>query len=151
MTKSTITKIWVAGLIVIVAGLAIGGTSLGLMLANAGHWDPVPGTNSWNFVPTLDSYFWTTLAFTITGFTAAAAGLIVQLVAWVGAVVNTSRLTDKTWFMVVLVGGLIGFAMAPVGFAAMVAYLIAGPDEHATGVLQPPRQESWPATMAPTS
>lgn len=50
----------------------------------------------------------------------AALGLVV---AWIGAVLNTANLADKTWFIVVLVGGLLG-----VGFLVTVAYVIAGPD-----------------------
>ena len=52
---------------------------------------------------------------------AAAVG---QLVAWVGAVLNTAQLEDKTWFLVLLVSGLLS-----VGFVAMIAYLVAGPDD----------------------
>ena len=48
---------------------------------------------------------------------------IAQFVAWLGAVLNTSRLEDKTWFIVLLVTGLLSF-----GFVAMIVYLIAGPD-----------------------
>jgi hypothetical protein len=44
-------------------------------------------------------------------------------VAWIGAVLNTANLSDKTWFVVLLVVGLLGFA-----FIATIAYVIAGPD-----------------------
>ncbi len=128
MKKSTITKTWIAGLVVLVVGLIIGGISLGLLLAKGGYWVQVPGTTSWNFHPRTDSYFWTTLTWVIAGFSIAAIGGIVQLVAWVGAVANTSVLQDRTWFLLLLIGGLIGFGFAPVGFAVVVAYLIAGPD-----------------------
>ena len=47
--------------------------------------------------------------------------------AWIGAVVNTSRLEDKTWFVVLLVLGLLSF-----GFIAMLVYILAGPDGTAT-------------------
>lgn len=51
-----------------------------------------------------------------------------QLAAWIGTLVNTYRLEDKTWFAVVLAGGMLGLAFGLLGFATMVAYLIAGPD-----------------------
>jgi hypothetical protein len=111
-------------------GLIIGGVSLGLMLANSGQWvqDPyVP--NNWNFYPTLNSYFWTTLSIAIVGGLIVAAGLIVQLVAWVGALVNTYHLVDKLWFVVLLVGGLVGISFIPIGWAVMIAYIIAQPQE----------------------
>ena len=52
------------------------------------------------------------------------AAAITQFVAWIGAVLNTARLEDKTWFIVLLVTGLLSF-----GFIAMIAYLLAGPDD----------------------
>jgi hypothetical protein len=111
-------------------GLIVGGVSLGLMLANGGQWvqDPYV-SNNWNFYPTLNSYFWTTLSFAVIGSLVVAAGLVVQLVAWVGALVNTYRLADKLWFVVLLVGGLLGISFIPVGWAVMIAYIIAQPAE----------------------
>ena len=43
---------------------------------------------------------------------------------WVGAVVNTAGLKDKTWFTILLVKGLLSL-----GFIAMIIYLIAGPGD----------------------
>jgi hypothetical protein len=40
----------------------------------------------------------------------------VQLAAWIGTLVNTYRLEDKTWFAVVLAGGLLGLAFGLLGF-----------------------------------
>lgn len=60
---------------------------------------------------------------------------VVELVAWVGAVLNTYRLADRTWFVVLLAGGLLGIGSGLIGFAVMVAYLIAGPD--GTGIEAP--------------
>jgi hypothetical protein len=109
-------------------GLIIGGISLGLMLANGGQWvRDAYVANNWSFYPTLNSYFWTTLSFTIVGGLIVAAGLVVQLVAWVGALVNTYHLVDKLWFVVLLVGGLVGISFIPVGWAVMIAYIVAQP------------------------
>jgi len=44
-------------------------------------------------------------------------------VSWIGALLNTIQLEDKTWFVLLLVLGLFSF-----GFVAMIAYVIAGPD-----------------------
>jgi hypothetical protein len=49
--------------------------------------------------------------------------MLLGLIAWIGALVNTYQLEDKTWFLVLLVLGLWSF-----GFVAMVAYVVAGPD-----------------------
>ena len=155
MTKSTITKTWIAGLIVIVAGLFVGGISLALMLAYGGTFQPAPSGTGQDFVPSMDGTFWTAVSFMILGFTAVAAGGIVQLVAWIGAMVNTYPLQDKTWFVVLLVGGLLGFAFGLVGFAVMVAYLIAGPDGAAIREPRPqiptPTPAPQPRELAPSS
>jgi hypothetical protein len=129
---------WMAGLIVLVVGLVVGGVSLGLMLANGGTWTPAPTGNGSDFVPTINGFFWTTVGFMIVGFTVAAAGGIVQLAAWIGALVNTYQLEDKAWFIALLAGGLLGLAFGLIGFAAMVAYLVAGPDGMPTRRLQAP-------------
>ena len=50
-------------------------------------------------------------------------GTIAGVVSWIGALLNTARLDDKTWFVVLLVLGIWSF-----GFVAMVAYVVAGPD-----------------------
>lgn len=151
MTKTAISKIWIAGLIAIVAGLIVGGVSLGLMLANGGHYIPAANGNGYDFIPRLDGYFWSTVSFMIGGFTVVAAGGIAQLVAWIGALVNTYPLADRTWFVVLLAGGLIGMAFGLVQFAVMIAYIIAGPDGAHARQPQFPTQAQSPqsSTLAP--
>ena len=154
MTKNTITSIWIAGLIVLVAGLVLGGIGLGLMLAYGGHYIPSRIGSGYDFVPRVDGYFWTTIILMIVGFGGAAVGATVQLAAWIGALVNTYPLQDRTWFIVLLAGGVIGLAFSLVGFAAMVAYIVGGPDGAA---VQSPRATTpappaqHPATLVPTS
>ena len=53
--------------------------------------------------------------------------------SWIGALLNTWRLDSKTWFAVLLLLGIFNL-----GFFAMVAYLIAGPD----GTASPTRNTS---------
>lgn len=151
MTKSTVTRTWITGVIVLVAGLIVGGVSLGLMLAYGGHFTEAPSGNGYDFIPTTDGFFWTMVGLMIVGFTIAAAGAIVQFVAWIGALINTYRMYDKTWFVILLAGGLLGLAFALIGFAVMVAYVVAGPDE--TAMVQPPYMpvpEPRAPTMSPT-
>ena len=158
MTKSTITRTWIVGLIVLVAGLLVGGLGIGLMLAAGGTYTPAASGNGMDFVPRIDGFFWTTIGLMIVGFTAAAVGGVVQLVAWIGALINTDALTEKTWFVVLLAGGLTGLFVGLVGFAVMIAYLIAGPDgtaEQRPPMPQmpevPPQAQPYTATIAPTS
>lgn len=148
MTKRMISRIWVIGFVVFVAGLLVGGISLGLMLAYGGHYVPAASGNGYDFIPRLDGYFWTTVGLMIAGFVGAGVGGIVQMVAWVGALISTYQLEDKTWFAVLLAGGLLGLSFGPFGIAAMVAYLIAGPE--GTARREPPAMapREWPATVA---
>jgi len=137
MTKVTISRIWIAGLIAIAAGLLIGGVGLGLMLAYGGHFTPAATGSGYEFVPTLNGFFWTTVGLMVAGFAVAAAGWAAQLAAWIGALINTYQLEVKIWFFALLAGGLLGLSFGLIQFAAMVAYLVAGPDGMA--VQQPPR------------
>ena len=64
---------------------------------------------------------------------AIVGGAIGGLVSWIGALLNTWRLESKTWFAVLLLLGIFNL-----GFFAMIAYLIAGPD----GTASPARNTS---------
>ncbi|MBO0685134.1 MAG: hypothetical protein J2P45_18435, partial [Candidatus Dormibacteraeota bacterium] len=83
------------------------------------------------------------------------AGLVAQLVALIGALVNTYALPDKAWFVILLVGGVLGVVgvfLAP--FAVMIAYLIAGPDVASAEAGRPAGREAAappPATLMPSS
>ncbi len=70
---------------------------------------------------------WSMLGLGIVGSLALVAAAIGGLVAWIGALLNTSQLESKTWFLVLLLLGIFSF-----GFFAMVAYVIAGPDGTST-------------------
>lgn len=149
MTKITITRMWIAGLVVLVAGLLVGGISTGLMFAFAGHYVAASTGNGYEFVPNLDGFFWTTIGFMIVGFTIAAVGGVVQLAAWIGALVNTYQLADKAWFTMLLIGGLLGLAFGLLGFAAMVAYIVGGPDGMAVQQRRPPVPTFQPPLRPP--
>ncbi len=149
MAKSTISKTWITGLILLVAGLMIGGIGVGLMLAYGGEWVPTVSPNEYTFAPRLDSFFWGMVSLISVGCLFAIAGGIVQIVAWIGALINTQRLEDRTWFVVLLVGGILGLAFGPIAFAVMVAYVVAGPDGMAATPSLP--ATTPPPTFAPTS
>jgi hypothetical protein len=151
MTKSTITRTWIGGLAALALGLVIAAFAIVLMLAYGGSFTAAPSGNGYNFVPSFDGFFWTMVALVIAGFSVTALGGIVQLAAWIGALVNTYTLQDRTWFAVLLAGGLLGLAFGLLGFAAMVAYLIAGPDGFAVRQPRAPAPTSRPSTLVPTS
>jgi hypothetical protein len=119
MSKPMITRIFLGSLGAIIAGVLFILITATAVLAT-GTW-VVNGSEVTDFrlSPTATSTFW----FAMFGGILVVAGAIGQFVAWIGALVNTARLTDKTWFVVLLVVGLLS-----VGFIAMLVYVIAGPD-----------------------
>lgn len=149
MTKPTITRTWLGGLVALAVGLVVAAFSIGLMLAYGGTFTAAAGGHGYDFVPSFDGFFWTMVGLMIAGIGLTAVGGLVQLAAWVGTLVNTYRLEDKTWFAVVLAGGLLGLAFGLLGFAAMVAYLIAGPDGMAVREIR--ASAARPSTFAPTT
>lgn len=151
MKKSTVTRTWLAGLVLLAVGLLVAGISIALMLAYGGTFSKAATGNGYDFVPSYDGFFWTTVGVMVAGFAAAAVAGLVQLAAWIGALINTYQRPDKTWFVVLLAGGVLGFAFGLIGFAAMVAYLIAGPDGMAAGQPRNLAPATRPAGLAPTS
>jgi hypothetical protein len=155
MTKRTITIWWLAGTGVLIVG---GLLALFSSLALASHI----GSLTNNFQPDVtyvpDSYFWTLVSFILLGGIAALGGIVVQFVAWIGAVLNTNRFVDKTWFYILLVCGIVGIVLGPLfGLGAllwwglMITYLVGGSDGMAVEPmpLRPTAPEP-PRTLAPT-
>jgi F0F1-type ATP synthase membrane subunit c/vacuolar-type H+-ATPase subunit K len=119
MTKSTVTRLFVGSLIAIVAGLILLATGLFVGYANGAFEMSGPDVSGIRSTP----FAWSMVGLGLLGVLAIVGGGIGQFVAWIGAVLNTSRLEDKTWFVLLLVLGLLSF-----GFVPMVIYLFIGPD-----------------------
>ena len=132
MTKSTITKLFIGGIVTAVAGLLLAVTAVWAAFA-AGQF-VMNGSDVVDFQFT--AFGWSMVALMIIGGFSMIGGSIAGLVAWIGALLNTVQLEDKLWFVLLLVLGLLSF-----GFIAMVAYVIAGPDG-----TQEARRSSQPAT-----
>jgi hypothetical protein len=123
MTKSTVTRVFIAGLIAVAAGAIL--TIAAVSLAFATN---VFITSGMDVIDVRASTLaWSLLGLGIVGAVAVIGGLITGLVAWIGALLNTWQLESKAWFAVLLLTGIFNF-----GFLAMVAYVIAGPDGTAT-------------------
>ncbi len=132
MTKSTITKTWIGGLVMFAAGILVAALGVGLLLAYGGTFHQVTGNpNSYDFTPRIDGFFWTTITVMTLGGLFVLAGGIVQFVAWIGGLVNSYRLADRTWFVVLLTTGILSFFFALIGFGGMLAYVIAAPEGYA--------------------
>jgi hypothetical protein len=149
MRKSTVGGVWLGGLAGIAAGILAIFAGAFLMLAYGGTWSGQ--LDNQQFVPTLDAFFWWMVALITIGALGVVAGGIAQLIAWIGALVNTYALADKMWFVVLLLAGaagLVGLGIA--GFVAMIVYLMIGPDStapaRAGAKATPP-----PMTLAPAS
>jgi hypothetical protein len=119
MTKSTVTKIFIGSLFAIAGGVVL--LAAGLFLAYVNGTFIMRGPDVVGIHPS--AFTWSMAGLAIVGILAVIGGALAQFVAWIGAVLNTSRLKDKTWFIVLLVLGLLSF-----GFIAMIVYLVAGPD-----------------------
>lgn len=139
MRKPTTTRTWLTGLGLMLGALVLLGTGLGLMLSNGGTWVSAPH-GGYDFHPTINAFFWGTVAMVSAGGLTFIAGGVLQFIAWIGAMVNTKRAEDKTWFVLLLVLGLIGLQ-----FIAMIVYLVAGPDVPPP----PPTNMPLPPPLAP--
>jgi hypothetical protein len=151
MTKSMITKVWIGGLAVFAAGIVVAIVGVFLMLGYGGTFTQVAGTNNYNFVPNMNGFFWVTVGLIIAGGVIGLIGSIVQFAAWIGALVNSYGVPEKTWFLVLLLGGLLSLFFAPIGFAAMIAYVIAAPDGTLYRQATAPRPTQQPRPLAPTT
>ena len=148
MTKSTITSGWIGGLAIFAGGIVVAVVGVFLMLAYGGRFTPSTGTTGgYDFTPALNGFFWTAVGMIVVGGVLGLIGSLVQLAAWVGALVNSYALPDRTWFAVLLVGGILSLAFAPVGFAVMLAFVVAAPDGSAYQRVATPRA----APMVPAS
>src|ERR1700741_2916838 len=97
----------------------------------------------------MNGFFWVAVGVITIGGLIALLGGIVQLAAWVGACFNSYLLPSKAWFAVLLAGGLLSFVFAPIGFAAMLAYVVAAPDGEPYAQRQAPAMTQTP--LVPTT
>ncbi|HEY7463426.1 MAG TPA: hypothetical protein VH987_03195 [Candidatus Limnocylindria bacterium] len=119
MSKSTVTRLFIGSAIAVIAGLILGLTALWAAFANGMfvmHGHDVIGIQS-------GPGAWFVLGLGILAGLVIMGGLVGGLVSWIGALLNTAALADKTWFILLLVLGLLSF-----GLVAMIAYVIGGPD-----------------------
>jgi hypothetical protein len=119
MTKSTVTKVFLGSLAAIAGGLMLMFGSMMTAYATGSLIMSGPDVTGIESTP----FAWSMVGLAVLGCVALMGGAIGQLIAWIGALFNTVQLTDKTWFIVLLLTGLFSF-----GFVAMIVYLIAGPD-----------------------
>jgi len=136
VSKRTITRVFLGSTIAFVAGLILLLVAASLGYARDGfmmHGPDVMGVRS-------NPFGWSAVALTTLAVLVMLGAAVAQFIAWVGALMATVQLDDKTWFVVLLVLGLISF-----GFLSMLAYVVAGPDDGTRpgagnlGRISPPR------------
>lgn len=119
MSKSTITRIFAGSVIAVVAGVILLIAAMWLAYANDAfvmEGPDVVGIRGTAFA-------WTMVGLSVLAGLTMIAGFVGGLVSWVGALLNTAELPDKTWFIVLLLLGIWNL-----GLLAMLAYVLAGPD-----------------------
>ena len=119
MFKATVTRLFLGSLIAFGAGAGVAVFAIALAMANDVF------VMDGNTIAAIQggALGWGLVGLAILGGLAAAGGVIVGFVAWIGAVLNTWQLENKGWFAALLLLGIFNF-----GFLAMIAYVIAGPD-----------------------
>jgi hypothetical protein len=119
MSKATVTRLFIGSVLAAGAGTIVAILAVWTAIAN-----DVFVMNGADIVAIQGSFLaWVLLGLGVVGGLAVAGGLIGGLVSWIGALLNTSQLERKTWFLALLLLGIFNF-----GFFAMIAYLIVGPD-----------------------
>ena len=133
MSKTTIKKLFVGSLVALAGGLVLLAVAGTLAYANGNFVKDGPDVAGIHAT----AFGWVMIGLAAVAILVLIAAAVTQFVAWIGAVLNTARLEDKTWSIVLLVTGLLSF-----GFIAMIAYLIAGPDDPPPVITRPPMTEA---------
>jgi hypothetical protein len=123
MSKASVTRLFVGAVLAVVVGVVI---ALGAILAAlAGGAVTIGGSTP----VTIDgAAFGGTLVWLAIAAFLIAAGAAAAVASWIGALFNTAKLEDKTWFVALLLLGVFSL-----GWVAMGAYVLAGPDSTTSG------------------
>jgi hypothetical protein len=119
MTKPAITRLFIGSIAAFVAAIVLGIFACTWAFANGVFQLDGPDVIGLNSSTTT----WWMIGLLVVAGLVVLGSMIGGLVSWIGALLNTSRLDDKTWFILLLVLGLLSF-----GLVAMVLYVVAGPD-----------------------
>lgn len=119
MSKATVTRLFIGSAIAAGAGAILAVSAVWIAIANdvfVMSGQDIVGVQGGTLA-------WLLLGLAVVGGLAFTGAMIGGLVSWIGALLNTSQLESKTWFLALLLLGIFSF-----GLVAMIAYLIAGPD-----------------------
>jgi hypothetical protein len=118
MPKPTVTRLFIGSVIAALAGAIL---VIAVSVALANDVFVLQGTELVDIRPTGLAFGMLGLA--LAGVLTIIGAAIGGLVSWIGALLNTSQLESKAWFLALLLLGIFNF-----GVLAMIAYVVAGPD-----------------------
>ena len=127
MSKATITRVFFGAIVALAVGLV-----LALVTAVAAIAGGVVAIGGPSVVTVDGEVVAESLPWLLIAAVVFAGGTIAALASWIGALLNTWQLEDKTWFVALLVLGLFSF-----GWVAMAAYVFAGPDATSPRIARP--------------
>ena len=133
MSKAIVTRLFIAAGLAMLAGAVVAIVGVWIAIANdvfVMNGPDIVGLQGGALAAS-------SLGLGLVGVLAIIGGLVAGLVAWIGALFNTWQLDSKAWFISLLLLGIFNL-----GFFAMVAYIIAGPDGTAAAA---PRRVQAPA------
>jgi hypothetical protein len=119
VSKATVTRLFIGAGLAMIAGAVLAFVAAGIAIANnvfVMNGPDIVGLRG-------GALAWSSLGLGLVGVLAFIGGLIAGLVAWIGAMLNTWQLDSKAWFI-----GLLLLGIFNLGFFAMVAYVLVGPD-----------------------
>jgi hypothetical protein len=119
VSKATVTRLFIGAGLAMIAGAVLAFVAAGIAIANnvfVMNGPDIVGLRG-------GALAWSSLGLGLVGVLAFIGGLIAGLVAWIGALLNTWQLDSKAWFI-----GLLLLGIFNLGFFAMIAYVLAGPD-----------------------
>jgi hypothetical protein len=127
MSKTAVTRLFIGGVVTIVAGAVLllaavwGAFASGVVALGGPALVEIHGGSS----------AWLLVGLALLAVLTVIGGFAAAVVSWIGALLNTFQLADRTWFVLLLVMGLFSL-----GFVAMLAYVVAGPDGSRHGAAQ---------------
>ena len=118
VSKATITRLFIVAVALALAGLV---GSIAVVIWALGNGAITFGGTQ--FLAVNAGAFAGAIAGLVLASLLAGIGTAAAVVAWAGAVLNTARLDDKSWFTALVVLGLVSF-----GWLALIGYVLYGPD-----------------------
>jgi hypothetical protein len=118
VSKRTIDGLFIGAALALVAGIVVGLVAVVIAIANG-----VIAIGGATAVAVDGDALGAMVIWLVIASLLIGGGTVVAIAAWAGALFNTAKLDDKTWFILLLVLGL-----ASLGWVAMIAYVVAGPD-----------------------